>query len=94
MGRGDGVVGLKCRAKFLISKELIWKVHFEGAQIEGRFAASAETARCKGNLNRARRSYVRALRTCPTNLRWKVWLAGGRMELSRGHQERAASIGV
>ena len=83
------------RALHLISKELIWKVHFEGAQIEERFAASAaETARCKGNLNRARRSYVRALRTCPTNLRWKVWLAGGRMELSRSHQERAASIGV
>ena len=79
------------RALHQISKELVWKVHFEGAQIEERCAGSS---RIGVNLDRARQCYMRAIRSCPKNLRWKIWLAGGRMELGANHQERAAASSV
>ena len=30
--------------------------------------------------------------SCPSNLSWKVWLAGGRMELSAGNVGKARSL--
>jgi la-related protein 1 len=64
------------RALGSISKELIWKVHFEAAQIEERAALMA-AARRPGDTGRARdellgpcrRCYVDAVLTSPTNLR-------------------------
>lgn len=87
-----------------ISKELIWKVHFEAAQIEERTAAVTchELMLCRQDrglqarpwervsksrhridgLHRARAAYIQSVLACPLNLRWKVWLASARMELS------------
>ncbi|KAH3765355.1 Pre-mRNA-splicing factor CLF1 [Pelomyxa schiedti] len=59
------------RAVQQISKELVWKIYFEAAQIEDR----------AGNIDKARDMYVRAVYTCPENLLWKVWLGGARTEL-------------
>ena len=39
-------------------------------------------------LEGARDEYVSAVRACPSNLRWKVWLAGARMELSALDRQR------
>ena len=76
-----------------ISRELVWKVHFEQAQTEERAVelAALGSHRRTGTplwtvrdtlLQSARMCYVRSLLDCPSNLRWKVWLAGARMELS------------
>ena len=54
-----------------ISKDLIWKLWFECAQVEER----------NGNLERARSAYVRSVACCAVNLRWKVWLGGARTEV-------------
>jgi len=62
------------RSMNCISKELIWKVHFEVAQV-------SERGKSNCWLERARYSYVQSILRCPTNLRWKVWLAGARTEL-------------
>jgi len=60
-----------------ISKELIWKVYFEGGQIEER----------AGNLNLARQYYIQsAINAIPT-LRWKVWLSAARLELLENKEE-------
>ena len=60
-----------------ISKDLIWKLWFECAQVEER----------NGNLQRARSAYVRSVANCASNLRWKVWLGGARTELCHGEFE-------
>lgn len=99
-----------------ISKELVWKVLFEAAQIEERAADvvlsvvklpirsgldvavpavapgdAAHARQCADAfLTRARAFYVQSIVHCPANLRWKVWLAGARMELCSGNNEAAA----
>jgi len=78
------------RALHFISKELVWKVHFEAAQMEERAAARLVVqTRNEPDLRRARRRYVQSVAACPMNLRWKVWLAGGLMELSANHLDYA-----
>lgn len=124
-----------------ISKELVWKVYFEAAQIEERAAevasdlvtfpthnnqltrawagirgsdakrrrtgdagspgtkspvsvsdeqrAVAISAAC---LRRARAAYVHSARHCPSNLRWKVWLAGARTELAAANVAVARAL--
>jgi tetratricopeptide (TPR) repeat protein len=59
------------RATTEISRELVWKIYFEAAQMEER----------AGNSAQARRFYVRAVEVCPPNLLWKVWVAGARTEV-------------
>jgi len=56
-----------------ISKDLIWKLWYESAQVEERNG--------NGNLSRARAAYVKSVASCAANLRWKVWLGGARTEL-------------
>lgn len=96
------------RALGSISKELIWKVHFEAAQIEERAASLAAMVRvmrmpqpvpkdavAKARdefLGRCRRCYVEAVLSSPSNLRWKVWLAGARTELGTGNMEVARAL--
>jgi len=62
-----------------ISKDLVWKLWFESAQVEER----------NNNLQRSRAAYVKSVATCAANLRWKVWLGGARTELC--HREFAVS---
>jgi la-related protein 1 len=62
-----------------ISKELVWKVYFESAQIEER----------ANNLEAARAAYVKSVDAALENLRWKVWLAGARTELNAKNIEAA-----
>ena len=80
------------RALHFISKELVWKVHFEGAQMEERVTQLTRTK--TADLDRARRRYMQSVVACPINLRWKVWLAGGRMEASANHLAHAVNFGV
>lgn len=70
------------RALACVPKELVWKIHFEHAQVEER----------AGNLQRCRREYVRSAYSCPQNLIWKVWLGGARTELSVGNTKAARKL--
>lgn len=78
-----------------ISRELVWKVHFEQAVIEERAAAIvAQVQACKGFgpfeacydalLGMSRQCFALSLLSSPPNLRWKIFLCGSRMELSAG----------
>jgi tetratricopeptide (TPR) repeat protein len=84
------------RATSNISKELIWKVHLEAAQmlersaIENLNSQSDPTADAIMDLSRKR--FAMTILTCPPNLRWKVWLAAGRMELAAGIPDRARNL--
>lgn len=113
------------RALVSISKELIWKVHFEAAQIEERAASLAAVVRVLSReglegmssfsspgeaaaattaaaaaipkardelLERCRQCYVEAGLSSPSNLRWKVWLAGARTELGTGKVGAARAL--
>jgi tetratricopeptide (TPR) repeat protein len=83
------------RAKTSISKELIWKVHLEAAQMLERTALAHITAsesELEKYLEPVRHRLVLTILTCPDNLRWKVWLAAGRMELGVGKIDRARAL--
>lgn len=58
-----------------ISKDLVWKLWFESAQVEER----------NNNLKDSRAAYVKSVAACAPNLRWKVWLGGARTELCHKH---------
>eukprot|EP01006_Ploeotia_vitrea_P028406 TRINITY_DN61110_c0_g1_i1.p1 TRINITY_DN61110_c0_g1~~TRINITY_DN61110_c0_g1_i1.p1 ORF type:complete len:1465 (-),score=160.58 TRINITY_DN61110_c0_g1_i1:327-4721(-) len=70
------------RAVKNISRELVWKVYFEKAQIEERAQ----------NIENARTAYVMAALNCLPNLRWKVWLGGARTELNYENVEVARQL--
>ncbi|KAL7563424.1 hypothetical protein ACA910_016520 [Epithemia clementina (nom. ined.)] len=83
------------RAKCTISKELVWKLHLEAAQMLERTALAyvEESGLDLGlYLPPVRRRLVLTILTCPQNLRWKVWLSAGRMELVVGNVETAHSL--
>eukprot|EP00522_Entomoneis_paludosa_P018131 CAMPEP_0172446234 /NCGR_PEP_ID=MMETSP1065-20121228/5875_1 /TAXON_ID=265537 /ORGANISM="Amphiprora paludosa, Strain CCMP125" /LENGTH=1464 /DNA_ID=CAMNT_0013197299 /DNA_START=166 /DNA_END=4560 /DNA_ORIENTATION=+ len=83
------------RAKSTISKELVWKLHLEAAHMLERTAlAYVEESGLDlvSYLTPVRRRLVLTILTCPQNLRWKVWLAAGRMELVVGNSEMAHSL--
>lgn len=65
-----------------ISKELVWKLYFEAAQIAERSL----------DLPTARSYYVKAVFNCPKNLLWKVWMGGSRTELNFEHIEIARQL--
>lgn len=98
-----------------ISRELVWKLHFEMGQIveravhyagDGKFwldnansctytngcLCSTQHEEPSGSISNikhsllgpARKAYLDSLLSCPSNLRWKVLLAGARMEISAG----------
>jgi len=70
------------RAMKSISKELIWKLYFEAAQIEER----------AGNIEQSREFYVKSVSHCPDNLLWKVWMGGARTELNYHNIEIARKL--
>ena len=89
----------------LISRELVWKVYFEQAQALERATEisalglltmsnrHASAAKARDMLfGEARKALVRSVLACPTNLRWKVWLAGARLELGAGRVDRARRL--
>lgn len=83
------------RAKSTISKELVWKLHLEAAQMLERTAlAYVEDSGLDllQYLAPVRRRLVLTILTCPQNLRWKVWLAAGRMALVVGDHREAHSL--
>merc|ERR1712238_201021 len=84
------------RATAYISRELLWKVHLEAAQILERvgylFAAKNDEISSKNQFKLAQQSLTKAVLTCPENLRWKVWLAAGRMEFSAGNSKTARQL--
>lgn len=90
-----------------ISRELLWKVHLEAAQMQERAAILAiEQMDFPNNkqkqqmmdqhlpsaLQATRRSYAKAIMLCPTNLSWKIWLASGRTEVSCGNTRVARDL--
>lgn len=65
-----------------ISKDLVWKLWFESAQVEER----------AGFLHKSRAAYVKSVGTCAANLRWKVWLGGARTELCHQQIETSQAL--
>ncbi len=85
------------RAIESISKELVWKVHLEAAQMFERALlqrTSVDDPQFNDMLHPARRRLSLAILTCPTNLRWRVWLAAARSELAFGQNDRARKLFV
>jgi la-related protein 1 len=82
------------RAATAISRELVWKVHLEASQIFERAALASMEDNQDGTsgLNLCRTKIGMTTLSCPSNLSWKVWLAGGRMELSSGNIETARRL--
>lgn len=84
------------RATYSISKELVWKVHLEAAQMLERSAVeylyvSADPS-ANDIMDLSRKRFAMTILTCPPNLRWKVWLASGRMEAAAGNADRARRL--
>ena len=80
------------RAKSTISKELVWKLHLEAAQMLERTALAyvdGSGLDLDSYMSPVRRRLVLTILSCPQNLRWKVCLAAGRMELVVGNLEMA-----
>eukprot|EP00579_Thalassiosira_antarctica_P005524 CAMPEP_0201893392 /NCGR_PEP_ID=MMETSP0902-20130614/38495_1 /ASSEMBLY_ACC=CAM_ASM_000551 /TAXON_ID=420261 /ORGANISM="Thalassiosira antarctica, Strain CCMP982" /LENGTH=1751 /DNA_ID=CAMNT_0048425149 /DNA_START=52 /DNA_END=5307 /DNA_ORIENTATION=- len=80
-----------------ISRELLWKVHLEAAQMQERAAVLAVQDNPKKldlqtALQPTRRSYAKAIMLCPPNLSWKIWLASGRTEVSCGNTKGARDL--
>ena len=83
------------RATKHISKELVWKVHLDASQMLERSAlerALEDDPSFRTLLGRAQNRLAMTILTSPVNLRWKVWLAAGRMELELGNTQRARSL--
>lgn len=55
-----------------------------------RQAAVAAQKAANNCLKRCRSTFVQSVLHCPPNLRWKVWLAGARVELTSAHNVRVA----
>ncbi|KAK1743588.1 pre-mRNA-splicing factor [Skeletonema marinoi] len=79
-----------------ISRELLWRVHFEAAQSQERAAVLLMGEKPKLSLKKAlyatRRSYSKAIMLSPPNLVWKIWLASGRTEVSCGNTNGARDL--
>lgn len=72
------------QAEQSLSKELLWKLYLE----------VSFTFERHGDLQTSRAFLVEAALACPENLRWKVWMAGARVEVkSRQHASAAKLVG-
>jgi hypothetical protein len=84
------------RATFSISKELIWKVHLEAAQMLERasveYLDASTDPTAQQIMDFCRKRFAMTILTCPPNLRWKVWLASGRMEVAAGNSDTARGL--
>ena len=83
------------RANEHVSKEVIWKVYLEAAFLFERAAVENSERRSlplDSFLSRARHYFALTIQTCRLNLRWKVWLAAARMELSAGIASNATRL--
>ena len=91
------------RATSSISKELIWKVHLDAAQMLERASLDlkatldeagkgTESGQFWTTLKHCRNRFAMTILNCPPNLRWKVWLASGRMEIGVGNTDRARKL--
>ncbi len=84
------------RATLSISKELIWKVHLEAAQMLERSStenlSSSTDPTFLQVMEMSRKRFALTIMSCPPNLRWKVWLAAGRMEVAAGNSDIARHL--
>lgn len=84
------------RATLCVSKEIIWKVHLEAAHMLERSAVeylnSTTDPPADAVMDLCRKRFAMTILTCPPNLRWKVWLASGRMEVAAGNSDRARGL--
>ena len=84
------------RATLSISKELIWKVHLEAAQMLERSSTenldSSTDPSFLQVMEMSRKRFALTIMSCPPNLRWKVWLAAGRMEVAAGNADIARRL--
>ena len=84
------------RATSSISKELIWKVHLEAAQMLERSSTenldSSTDPTFLQVMEMSRKRFALTIISCPPNLRWKVWLAAGRMEVAAGNSDIARRL--
>jgi tetratricopeptide (TPR) repeat protein len=87
-------IGMIDRAILNISKELLWKVHLEAAQMLERSSTeymdpSSDPSQV---IDMCRKRFAMTIFTCPPSLRWKVWLAAGRMEVAAGNSNVARQL--
>lgn len=82
------------RATFNISKELLWKVHLDAAQMLERSSTEymARSPDAISVVDMSRKRFAMTIATCPPSLRWKVWLAAGRMEVAAGNSDVARRL--
>eukprot|EP00797_Seminavis_robusta_P014299 Sro216_g089500.1 n/a (621) ;mRNA; r:68452-70314 len=91
------------RATLSISKELIWKVHLDAAQMLERAtldqrsvthdpSTNKESDYPASTLAHCRNRFAMTVLNCPPNLRWKVWLAAGRLEIAIGNINKARKL--
>ena len=82
----------------VISKELVWKVYYEAAMISERSAMSSLSLSPSqqfipsSELSECRLYLAKAAFSCPKNFQFKVWLAGGRMEMNAGRVEASLRL--
>lgn len=62
-----------------VSRELVWKLHFEAAQMEARAS----------EWPLARAAFADSAKHCPENLQWKVWIGSARSHLAEGKVDAA-----
>eukprot|EP00980_Cylindrotheca_fusiformis_P011657 scaffold2751_cov131-Cylindrotheca_fusiformis.AAC.24 len=84
------------RATESISKELVWKVQLEAAAMLERVAveylSDHTTPTAADAMELCRKRFAMTILKCPPNLRWKVWLASGRMEVLAGNYDTARRL--
>lgn len=84
------------RAANNISKEVVWKVHLEAATMLERvtleFVDKISERTSNRNMDICRKRFAMAILSCPPNLRWKVWLSSGRMEVLTGNFDAARKL--
>jgi la-related protein 1 len=84
------------RATDNISKELIWKVHLEAATMLERasveYIDDSTHSTAIQNMEQCKKRFAMTILTCPPNLRWKVWLASGKMEVLAGNFDTARRL--
>jgi tetratricopeptide (TPR) repeat protein len=87
-------MGMIERAIFNISKELLWKVHLEAAQMLERSSTEymGPSPDASEIVDMCRKRFAMTIVTCPPSLRWKVWLAAGRMEVAAGNSNVARKL--
>lgn len=68
-----------------VSRELEWKVSIEAAQTYDRIYGGQSTEDKQSPYRKETLEYLQvSVKTCPDNLKWKIWLIASRIQLRMG----------